>query len=336
MDDMNNHTPKVSIAVAVYKAADYIEKCVRSLFEQTLDDLEFIFVDDASPDESVAIIERTLQDYPNRQGQVKILHHEHNMDLPQTRWDGLDAATGEYFIYVDSDDWVETNYAELLYNKAKETEADIVVCDFYIDKSNESKVFYSLPDDEGDVGERLRDNTLNRQCFPTLWIRLFRRRLFYENEIVWPKYGMSEDVTIILQATYYAKKLAYLNVPLYHYWRNENSYSQLKDEMSIYKRFYSAKGNIDILNKFMRQKGISAKYASGIIFGEIEVRNYLIPLLNKPKYWWKHISTYPEINLIFLFPNKYYNPPLRKRLRMLITLLGLYPLLSKVIGEKDV
>ena len=86
----------------------------------------------------------------------------------------------------------------------------------------------------------------------------------------------------------------------------------------------------------MRQKGISAKYASGIIFGEIEVRNYLIPLLNKPKYWWKHISTYPEINLIFLFPNKYYNPPLRKRLRMLITLLGLYPLLSKVIGEKDV
>ena len=249
---------------------------------------------------------------------------------------GLRQATGDYIIHVDSDDWVEPNYAELLYNKAKETEADIVVCDFYIDKSNESKVIYSLPDDEGDVGERLRDNTLNRQCFPTLWIRLFRRRLFYENEIVWPKYGMSEDVTIILQATYYAKKLAYLNVPLYHYWRNENSYSQLKDEMSIYKRFYSAKGNIDILNKFMRQKGISAKYASGIIFGEIEVRNYLIPLLNKPKYWWKHISTYPEINLIFLFPNKYYNPPLRKRLRMLITLLGLYPLLSKVIGEKDV
>jgi glycosyltransferase involved in cell wall biosynthesis len=114
MQNTNTPKPKVSIIVAVYKVADYIEQCARSLFEQTLDDLEIIFVDDSTPDDSVAIIARTLQDYPNRQGQVKILHHEHNMDLPQTRKDGLNAATGEYLIFMDGDDWVEPNYAELL------------------------------------------------------------------------------------------------------------------------------------------------------------------------------------------------------------------------------
>ena len=123
--------PKVSIVVPVYKVEAYIEQFVRSLFEQTLEDLEFIFVDDASPDESVAIIKRVLDEYPQRKGQVKFIRHEHNMDLPQTRKDGLNAATGEYLIYVDSDDWVEPNYAELLYTKAQETNADIVVCDCY-------------------------------------------------------------------------------------------------------------------------------------------------------------------------------------------------------------
>ena len=334
MNDNKVHTPKVSIIVAVYKVEAYIEQCARSLFEQTLEDLEFIFVDDATPDDSVAIIERTLQDYPNRQGQVKILHHEQNMDLPQTRKDGLNAATGEYLIFMDSDDWVEPNYAELLYTKAQETGADIVVCDFYFYKNEKVEVINALPDEEGDTGERLRDDTLNRFSWPNLWIRLFRRSLLVDNNITWPKYGMAEDVVITSQATYYANKLAYLRSPLYHYRWNPNSFSRLEDETKMMKRVKNYEENLAIVQNFLSHHDVAHKYAKGLIHAKIEIRNYFLPLLHKPKYWWKHISTYPEINLLYLFPNRYYNPPFRKRLRMLATLLGLYPLLSRLTGEK--
>ena len=335
MNDNKVHAPKVSIIVPVYKVEAYIEQCVRSLFEQTLENLEFIFVDDASPDESVAIIKRVLDEYPQRKGQVKFIRHEHNMDLAQTRKDGLNAATSEYFIYIDSDDWVEPNYAELLYTKAQETNADIVVCDFYFYKNEEISVINAVPDKEGDTGERLRDDTLNRRSWPNVWIRLFRRSLFADNDIIWPKHGMAEDVVITSQATYYAKMLAYLNSPLYHYRWNPNSYSRLEDELKVMKRVNNYKENLAIVQDFLRQHGVAHKYAKGIIHAKIEIRNYFLPLLHKPKYWWKHISTFPEINLIFLFPNRYYNPPFRKRLRMLFTLLGLYPLLTRLTGEKE-
>jgi glycosyltransferase involved in cell wall biosynthesis len=291
-------------------------------------------VDDASPDDSVTIIERTLQEYPQRQGQVKILHHAHNMDISQTRKDGLNAATGEYFIYVDGDDWVELNYAELLYNKAHETGADIVLCDFYMNKKNEVSIAKGWPNGEDGNTERLRDDTLNRYSLPNLTIRLMRRSLFAENDIIWPTHGMAEDVVIITQLTYYAKKLAYIGVPLYHYRYNPISYSKAKSEEMIDKRTSGFIENYKIIQKFMRREGIAEKYAFGLIYPKIEIRNYFLPLINKPKYWWKHISTYPEINLIYLFPNRYYNPPFRKRLRMLATLLGLYPLLSRLTGEK--
>ena len=251
MNDNIVHTPKVSIIVAVYKVEAYIEQCARSLFEQTLEDMEFIFVDDATPDKSVDIIKRVLEDYPHRKGQVKIMRHEHNLDVSQTRKDGLDAATGEYFIYVDSDDWVEPNYAELLYTKAQETGADIVVCDFYFYKNEKVEVITALPDEEGDTGERLRDDTLNRFSWPNLWIRLFRRSLLVDNNITWPKYGMAEDVVITSQATYYANKLAYLRSPLYHYRWNPNSFSRLEDETKMMKRVKNYEENLAIVQNFL-------------------------------------------------------------------------------------
>ena len=105
---------KVSLVVSVYNVSRYVERCVRSLFEQTLEDVEFVFVDDGSTDGSMDIVLRVLEEYPNRKGQVEIIRHASNMGTAATKRDGMLAAKGEYVQVVDSDDYVERNMAELL------------------------------------------------------------------------------------------------------------------------------------------------------------------------------------------------------------------------------
>ena len=124
-------TPKVSIVIPVYNVEKYIERCVRTLFAQTLDDLEYIFVDDCSPDNSIDVMLKVLEEYPVRKPQVKLIRHEINQGVSQSRQDGVEAATGEYIIHCDPDDWVELDMYEQLYTKAKETNADLVLCDYY-------------------------------------------------------------------------------------------------------------------------------------------------------------------------------------------------------------
>ena len=111
--------PKVSVVVAIYNVAEYIEQCMRSLFEQTLDSVEYVFVDDCSPDDSMEIVSRVLTEYPQRQGQVNIIRHEQNMGVAVTKNDGIRNATGEYFIVVDPDDYVERDMLEVMYEKAE-------------------------------------------------------------------------------------------------------------------------------------------------------------------------------------------------------------------------
>lgn len=113
--------PKVSVIIAVYGAEKYIEKCARSLFEQTLDDIEYIFVDDCTPDKSMDILISVLSDYPNRKNQVKIILNDTNLKQGRTRAVGMKATTGDYLIHCDPDDWVEHNMYELLYNKPMKT-----------------------------------------------------------------------------------------------------------------------------------------------------------------------------------------------------------------------
>ena len=100
---------KVSVIVPVYNAGRYIERCLRSLFEQTLDSIEYIFVDDCSPDDSMDILKRVLDEYPERKDDVKILTHQVNTGQSGARRDGMRIASGEYMIHCDADDWVDTD-----------------------------------------------------------------------------------------------------------------------------------------------------------------------------------------------------------------------------------
>lgn len=207
--------PKVSVIIPVYKAEPYIERCVRTLFGQTLDDLEFIFVDDCSPDRSIEVMERLLDEYPTRKSQVKVIHHEANQGVSAARQHGVDAATGEYIIHCDPDDWVELNMYELLYVEAKVKDADIVGCDFVEEHSNKhiikrqnlNQSRYTI------VSEILRGN-----IHSSLWSRLISRKLIERINIKFMEgITVMEDMLYVIPLHLATNKVSYLSRPFYHY-----------------------------------------------------------------------------------------------------------------------
>ena len=132
--------PKVSVIVPIYNVEKYIERCLRSLFEQTLDDIEYIFINDCTPDNSMIILEKVLEEYPHRIKQVKIINHEQNQGQAGARTSGMKAMPGEYMIHCDPDDWVEVDMYEIMYAFANEINSDVVVCDFFHEFNGSTRI----------------------------------------------------------------------------------------------------------------------------------------------------------------------------------------------------
>lgn len=215
---------KVSVIIPVYRVEKFIEKCAASLFSQTLDDVEFIFVDDASPDNSMAVLEKCIQQYPQRKAQIRMLTHKENKGLPAARNTGLAVASGEYVFHCDSDDFVEPDMLETLYDEAKKKDADIVWCDWYL--SFEHNERYMKQPDYATPMEALKAMLAGLMKF-NVWNKLVRRRLYVDNQIAFPAgYAMGEDMTMMLLFAV-AGKVAYIPQAFYHYVKlNTEAYSQ--------------------------------------------------------------------------------------------------------------
>lgn len=207
--------PKVSIIIPVYNAEAYIERCVKTLFGQTLNDLEYIFIDDCSPDRSIAVMEEVLSRYPERQAQVKIIRHAENKGVSQSRQDGLDAATGEYLIHCDPDDWVEFDMYESLYNEAVKTNADMVICDFRCSKNKYKSIQRPKELTNISVLECITSRekpVIHGAC----WNKLLRTNI--AQKVQFPKdVSYCEDVTYWCNILRYDIKISYLGRSLYIY-----------------------------------------------------------------------------------------------------------------------
>lgn len=215
----SNVTPRVSVVIAVYKVEEYIAQCCHSLFAQTLENIEYIFVDDCSPDRSMDIVQSVLSEYPHRKDFVKIIRHQRNLGVSRTREDGVKAATGEYIIHCDPDDWVELDMYEQMYNKAIVEDADMVFCD----------VWWHYPDDQtpyykSETPKELTGRSILASCFYaqqpiihcSLWNKLIKSSLYHNVE--WPndiKYG--EDMVVCVQILRLPIKLGNMAHAYYHY-----------------------------------------------------------------------------------------------------------------------
>lgn len=213
--------PKVSIIVPFYKVEPFIERCVRSLFEQSLQEIEYIFVDDASPDGSRVVLERVAADYRR---DFRILTHEKNKGLPAARNTGLENARGEFIYHCDSDDYLEPGMLEEMYQAAKQESADFIYCDFYLDFGTSRRVMtnpgYNNPElmiKEGFLAGLMKYN---------VWNKLVKHSLYTDSRLLFPEgHNMGEDMTMILLATH-AIRTAHVAKPLYHYVKlNGNAYS---------------------------------------------------------------------------------------------------------------
>ena len=158
---------KISVIVPVYNAASTLRKCVDSLLAQTLNDFEVLLVDDGSTDESSTICD----EYAGKNSRVKAFHKA-NGGVSSARQFGIDHAQGEYTIHADTDDWVEPEMLEDLYKKAKETDADMVICDFYENTYKGQRVVCQKP-------TSLQHDIVLKELFGHLmgstWNKLMRR-----------------------------------------------------------------------------------------------------------------------------------------------------------------
>ena len=214
--------PKVSIVIPTYKVEKYIERCARSLFEQTLDSIEYVFVDDCAPDNSIAVMQKVLEEYPHRKEQVKIIRHEVNQGVGAARNHGVAACTGDYIIHCDPDDWVDLNMYEAMYNKAIETDADMVYCDYIAEKDDCVSKKIVKPKKFSNVDAYIKNNfgfQLNSLC-----TKLYKREIALAQTLYIPDHiCMGEDLLRNIQMLVNCRKMVYIPDVFYHYIQNTNS-----------------------------------------------------------------------------------------------------------------
>ena len=240
----------VSILIPVYNVAPYIERCARSLFEQTYSDLEIIFVDDCSPDDSVAILERIVSEYPGRR--VRIIRHERNRGLAAARNTAVANAEGKFITHVDSDDWLEPNAVELLMKRQRETGADIVSCNAFAHFADKTELLLEpvYPDKESMIRSVIQMNLDH-----VIWRRLILRTLYTDNGIsAFEGTDIGEDHYTLPRLVFYAGSFAVVDAPLYHYnCFNAGSYMRSTSSSFSIRRYFSDCGSCLILYDFFER-----------------------------------------------------------------------------------
>lgn len=208
---MKVNSPAISIIVPVYNAESYIRRCMDSLLGQTYGDFEIILVDDGSPDSSGDICD----EYARKDCRVKVFHKE-NGGVASARQYGVERACGEYTIHADPDDWVEPRMLEELYNKAKATDADMVICDFMVDENGKS--IYRKQQPTGNSNEDVLDDLLFHRLHGSLWNKLIRKTCYTRSNILFiPGLNYCEDYLVCIKMLQNNISVTYLNNAFYHY-----------------------------------------------------------------------------------------------------------------------
>lgn len=287
--------PKVSVIIPVYGVEKYIERCARSLFEQTLDDIQYIFVDDCTNDNSIVILESVIKDYPHRKLQIIILKHDYNKGLPIARQTGLKVANGQYIAHCDSDDWVDVNMYKQMYDKAVESNADVVVCDYNSVYPNFMKRHRGSRTKDID---KFFNDILILRCTWAVWNKIVKKDI-YNGYYIFPEYAMGEDMLLVSELVSKSKSFDYISTPLYYYTINPTSIVRQKDEKSILKNIEQNQDNLNKLESYLKHEGIEKEDCIEVI--KMRIRNLLNPLISNKEYSMLWNNIYPEINRRLIF-----------------------------------
>lgn len=269
--------PRISVIIPVYGVEKYIECCAISLFEQTIDNIEFIFIDDCSPDRSIEILTCVIEKYQFRIKEqnysVRIVKMPTNSGLATVRRHGVQLATGAYVAHCDSDDWVDTDLYRQLYNKIVAENADVAICDYL--ETNRKEV---LNRRKGllsyDKDECIKDMMYMRISW-SMCNKLIKLDLYNKiNE--YPKYYMGEDMAVTLPLMLASTKITYCPNVYYHYYINPISPSRKHSKEDAIDRYKSMLSNLEIVKRAYSNE-TNIPYLRAINYIIFTHKTYLIP-----------------------------------------------------------
>ena len=235
--------PKVSVIVPIYNVEKYLEKCINSLLSQTLEDIQIILVNDGSKDNSGNIAKEYEQNNKDR----VIYVEKENGGLSDARNYGLKYATGDFIAFLDSDDYIEKNAYEEMYNKAIEENADYVECDFIWEFPNKIRVDKQYP----------YKNKKEMLSFVRVvaWNKLIKRQLITDNNLEFPKGLRYEDVEFTYKLIPFINKFTYVDKPFIHYVQREGSIANVQNERTA--EIFTV---LDNVIEFYKKNNIYEKY----------------------------------------------------------------------------
>ena len=231
--------PSVSIIVPVYNVEQYLQRCLDSLVNQTYYNIEIILINDGSTDNSLKI----LKHYADKDPRVVLVNKE-NEGISTTRNLGVETATGEYLTFVDSDDWLELDTIEKMYDKAIQEQCQLVMCSYTrsyqnkeLRKAIDLKSDYLFNEQEtkemvlrkiiGPINEELA-HPENLDSLVTVWGKLYKTSVIKDHNIKFLDTTLigTEDLLFNVEVFLYLKNSFFINLPLYHYWKgNETSFT---------------------------------------------------------------------------------------------------------------
>ncbi len=244
-----------SLIIPVYNVEKYLRKCLDSAVNQTLRDVEIIIVNDGSTDGCLSII----HEYALKDERIKVIDQK-NMGLSAARNNGLGIAVGDYIAFMDSDDWMDTCFLEKMYETAESCNADIVICNHLYTFDKGGKV--SLPSynktQELSSEDALRMLIKDSGIQSFAWGKLYSKHLFQAEDIGYPEGLFFEDVATTFKLFYYAKKVAFVNEPLYYYLQRRGSITKKIEPKKIFDYITA----ITLMRGFLEDKDAFKQYYS--------------------------------------------------------------------------
>lgn len=291
--------PKVSVIVPVYNVEKYIEECLNSLVNQTLEEIEIIIVNDGTKDDSMKIVKKFQERYPKK---IVCLEKD-NGGLSDARNYGISYAKGEYIAFLDSDDYVERNMYKDMYELAKKEESDMVECDFYWKYPNKTKIDTgAIYHDKKEMLEKVR---------VIAWNKLIKRKILEKTKIEFPKGYRYEDVEFTYKLIPHLKKVSFLKKPYIYYVQREDSISNLQNEKT--KEIFDV---LDHVINYYKEKNIYDEYKEQLeyIYTRYLLCSSLIRIVKiNDKETRKRLLKMTWTNLNTKFPNWKKNNLLKKK-----------------------
>jgi len=241
---MSKNNVGVSVIVPVYNVEKYLAQCLDSLVEQTLEDIEIIVVNDGSQDGSQTIIGSYEEKYPDKvKGYIKA-----NGGLGDARNFGMEKARGKYLAFIDSDDWVERDMMEQMFNAAEKNGCDIVLCDLYgFNNETNEKIVEKAPFDEGKIEPQRLMLDAAKPVVVSACTKLYKREVF--DKFRFPG-GWYEDMGVIPAIYSYYPNVYHLSKPLYYYrWNREGSIQKQKNDIRTLEILKAQQKSLDTCNK---------------------------------------------------------------------------------------